>query len=101
MRFVASRGAACLHPFNALPYDFFEGGAVGRQETLKICCRLIDCCDEIWVFGISEGVLIELEYAGTTKPILSFIQDFDPEWRHFYDHYKKSHPKVLTTLRHD
>ena len=88
MRFVTERGYACLHPFKALPYEFFEGGAIGRDRTLVICCRLIEACDEFWVFGVSEGVLVELGHVlrynscnAKPKVIRLFVEEFDPEWR--------------------
>jgi hypothetical protein len=62
LEFIASRGHAPLHPFQALPYAFFEGGLPGREKTLEWCCRLIDICDEFWLFGLSDGTLFELRY---------------------------------------
>jgi hypothetical protein len=59
---ISNQGLAGLHPFNALPYRHFEGGAVGRQQTLEYCLRLIDISDEFWLFGISEGTLLELKH---------------------------------------
>ena len=34
-----------------------------RDEILKICFQLIDLCDEVWVYGESEGCSKEVEYA--------------------------------------
>src|SRR3989338_1130989 len=82
MEFVASKGMACLHPFNAFPYNYFEGGIIGRKKTLEMCCRLIDVCDEFWIFGISEGTLIETDYflkqnekLSHPKPIRVYIKE--------------------------
>lgn len=62
LKFVANHGHAPLHPFQAFPYDLFEGGKPGRERTLEWCCRLIDICDELWLFGISDGTLFEVNY---------------------------------------
>ena len=34
-----------------------------REEILQVCFRLIDICDEVWIYGDSEGCRMELEYA--------------------------------------
>lgn len=62
MDFIAFQGKGGLHPFNAFPYEYFEGGVIGRKDTIQMCCRLIDICDQFWLFGISEGTLTETEY---------------------------------------
>lgn len=62
LEFVVHHGQAPLHPFQAFPYDLFEGGKPGRERTLEWCCRLIDVCDELWLFGISDGTLFEVNY---------------------------------------
>jgi histidyl-tRNA synthetase len=36
-----------------------------RNEILKVCFQLIDLCDEVWVYGNSEGCNKEVEYANT------------------------------------
>jgi len=36
-----------------------------RDEILKVCFQLIDICDEVWVYGNSEGCNKEVEYANT------------------------------------
>lgn len=47
-----------------------------REEIMKICYHLIDICDEVWVFGISEGCLKEIEYAWKIgKPVKIFCED--------------------------
>lgn len=105
MRFVASFGKACLHPFNALPYQYFEGGTVGREESLKYCCRLVNICDEFWIFGISEGTLIETKHfldqnclLKVAKPLKVYIEEFDPEWQEYYQIYLPRFSLVLQRL---
>ena len=34
-----------------------------REEILQVCYRLIDICDEVWIYGDSEGCEKEREYA--------------------------------------
>lgn len=34
-----------------------------REEILKVCLRLIDICDEVWIYGDSEGCRKERAYA--------------------------------------
>lgn len=106
MDFVASRGKGGLHPFNALPYKYFEGGVLGRAKSLEICCRLIDICDEFDIYGISEGTLIELEYflnqnhlLRFSKPLGVYIKEFDEEWQRYYDLYEGRFGMVMAKLK--
>lgn len=97
--FVASKGKAPLHPFNALPYEYFEGGIVGREATLEACCRLIDVCDEFWLFGISEGTLVELEYFykkghEASKKLRFFHKQFDDESEKYTTLLQEKHAVV-------
>ena len=62
MEFVINKGKAPLQPFNALPIEYFETPEINRADTLALCCKLVDACDEFWIFGISEGTLTEAEY---------------------------------------
>ena len=81
LKYVSDSGQAPLHPFCALPYEFFEGGKIGREKTIEFCLRLIDAADELWLFGVSKGTLIELNYAhdiGT--PIQLLLPKYDPKW---------------------
>jgi hypothetical protein len=34
-----------------------------RESILRVCFRLIDICDEVWVYGDSEGCNEERDYA--------------------------------------
>ena len=34
-----------------------------REEILQVCYRLIDICDEVWIYGASEGCRKEKMYA--------------------------------------
>jgi hypothetical protein len=106
MKFVANLGKACLHPFKALPYDYYEGGCVGRDRTIEVCCKLIDACNEFAIFGISEGCLIELEYhlnlnarRKTPQPLLVFVKEFDPDWQKYFELFHDKYPCALTVLK--
>ncbi len=106
MKFVASFGKGCLHPFNALPYEYFEGGVIGREKSLDLCCRLIDVCDEFWLFGISEGTLLETEYffqknlqLSKPIPICVYIKEFDHEWQKYCSIYQDKFGPTLDQLQ--
>ena len=46
-----------LHLFSFMEDDNY------REHILQVCFRLIDICDEVWVYGGSEGCEKEREYA--------------------------------------
>ncbi|NGN65528.1 hypothetical protein G5C51_16690 [Streptomyces sp. A7024] len=79
---VVEGGHAPLNPFLAFPYPLFEGGPPGRERTLEWCCRLIDICDEVWLFGISAGTLFEVQHLlsrGRRKDLRDFTDVYDDE----------------------
>jgi hypothetical protein len=105
MKFVASLGKACLHPFMALPYEYYEGGCVGRDKTICVCCKLVEVCDQFAIFGISEGTLIELEYhldlnsrLKMPQALLVFIKEFDPEWQKYHAIFREKYPRAIQAL---
>jgi len=104
MNFVAEHGNACLHPFNAFPYDYFEGGKIGREKTLEWCCRLIDACDELWLFGISAGTLFEVDYLirrrGPSR-IRVYVNEFDSEWDSYCQKYSEEFPLAMAAVRRE
>lgn len=94
---IQEEGKLPLHPFVALPYERYEGNEnVGRNPTMEVCCRIIEICDEFWVFGISEGTLIELTWVlewnanhpTKAKTIRLLYEEFDPEWQKYYEQYR-------------
>jgi hypothetical protein len=86
MDFVTKEGNAPFHPFQAFPYERFEGGSIGREKTMEFCRRAISICDEVYLFGISKGTLDDInEGKRQQKPISEFVEKFDPEWRKYYD----------------
>ena len=86
MDFVSQEGNAPLHPFQAFPYERFEGGSIGRAKTMEFCRRAIGISDRVYLIGISEGALDDIiEGKNQKKPISQFVERFDPEWRKYYD----------------
>jgi hypothetical protein len=97
--FVTAQGLAPLHPFQAFEFKRYEGGPIGREKTLEFCYRLIDACDEMWMFGISDGTLAELSHALKTRPqIIHLHLEFDPEWRTYYEQLKPKYGDLLSEI---
>ncbi len=99
MELVEEKGQAPFHPFQAFPYELFEGGEPGRENTIKFCKRAIDICDQFWLFGVSKGTLTELNHAiEKEKQIKLFHEEFDPEWKEKYEELKEDFDKPLERL---
>ena len=100
MDYAISLGYAPFHPFKAFPYERFEGGPVGREQTMEFCKRAIDVCDLFALCGISEGTLEELNYAlRKNKPVKLFLEKFDPEWKKYYKKLKEKFGEPLEKLK--
>jgi len=86
-KFISDKGYLSYHPFQAMPYELYEGHPkVGRRKTMQVCLKEIRDKDEFWLFGVSEGTLEELVYAQSQgKPIQYHFKEFDNEWEQFYD----------------
>ena len=86
MDFVTNQSYAPLHPFQAFPYERFEGNPkIGRTKSMGWCLKLIDISDEFWMFGVSNGTLEEVAHATKIiKPVSLKFSGFDPEWKEFY-----------------
>lgn len=50
-------------PISPLHLFGFMDNDTHREEIMKVCYNLIDICDEVWVYGDSEGCRKEKEYA--------------------------------------
>jgi hypothetical protein len=50
-------------PISPLHLFSFMEDDLQREEILQVCFRLIDICDEVWVYGDSEGCRKEKTYA--------------------------------------
>lgn len=111
MLYVSKFDKACLHPFHALPYEYFEGGGISREDTMTFCCKLVDMCDEFWLFGISDGTMLETAYflernkeLRNPKPIRILINEFDLNWKTIlkknrqYKTIIKNYAKTLKTI---
>lgn len=96
MNFVTYRGCAPLHPFQALPYERFEGNPIiGRAKSMEWCLKLIEISDEFWMFGVSSETLEEVVYAKKiVKPVRLFL-DFDFEWKKYYQELKDKYENPL------
>lgn len=50
-----------ISPLHLFSYLDDEKGK--RESIVQVCYRLIDICDEVWVYGESEGCRLETSYA--------------------------------------
>jgi hypothetical protein len=74
--FVFQQGAVPLNPFRA--FDYFLGDRVDRDAVRRGNMRILEACDEVWVFGdtLADGVVIEIAQAARSgKPIRYFTID--------------------------
>ena len=99
MSFVSRHGGAPLHPFQAFPFGLYEGGPIGREKTMKFCRRLISISDEVWLFGVSEGTLEDLNHAVKIKKPIKLHLEFDPEWKRYYNKLKRKYGYPLGKLQ--
>ena len=96
---VTKKGYGPLHPFQAFEYERFEGGPIGRVATIEFCKRLIDVSDEFWMFGVSEGTLIELTHAlRNKKPVTLLLDEYDPEWKQYYQELGEKYNRPLEKI---
>ncbi|MEA5359784.1 hypothetical protein VA596_09565 [Amycolatopsis sp., V23-08] len=75
-QYVFEQGAVPLNPFRV--FDYFLGDRVGRDDVRGGNRRLIEACDEVWIFGdtLADGVLIEIAQATqSNKPVKYFTID--------------------------
>lgn len=110
--YVDNRISKWIHPLHSLPYEYFEGGGASREETMNFCCKLIDYCDEMWLFGISDGTLTELDYfLSRNRTYLEenklkiLVKEFDPNWKeilkknNIYEPLRTKHHEALKFLK--
>ncbi|MBU2522918.1 MAG: hypothetical protein KKE23_01355 [Nanoarchaeota archaeon] len=100
MDFVTDQDYAPLHPFQAFPYERFEGNPkIGRIKSMQWCLGLIDISDEFWMFGVSNGTLEEAVHAiKIKKPIRLKFDGFDNEWNKFYQELGKKYGNPIDHL---
>ena len=59
-----------LLPISPLHLFSFMKEDSNREEILRVCFRLINICDEVWIYGDSEGCRREAQYAKSVgKPV--------------------------------
>lgn len=65
---MKSVDAICKSLENVLPisplhlFSYMEDDS-HRREILEVCYRMIDMCDEVWIYGNSDGCFSEYKYA--------------------------------------
>lgn len=107
LKFARKKGFAPVNPFLCGDFQDFEGGIVGREGTLNWTLHLQRGCSWSGYFGISEGVMRELEDRlkwDKEKRIRVFYEDdngvpFDPEWHEQYEVLKNKYGDLLAQLR--
>jgi hypothetical protein len=50
-------------PISPLHLFSFMEDDLQRESILQVCFRLIDICDEVWIYGDSDGCRKESDYA--------------------------------------
>lgn len=97
-------GFAPVNPFGCGKYEFFEGGRMGRAKTLdfglSVQRRL---CGHTGVFGISDGVLGEVEdrlkWDKEKRIWIYYDAGFDPRWDSEYERLSKIRGDLFSVLR--
>ena len=95
-----------MNPFLCGDFSDFEGGLVGREGTLQWTLHLQRGCYWSGYFGISDGVMRELEDRlkwDREKRMRVFYDDagtpFDDKWAEEYERLKKVYGDLLAELR--
>ena len=107
INFARQKGFAPVNPFSCGDFRDFEGGSVGREGTLEWTLHLQRGCNWSGYFGISDGVMCELEDRlkwDKEKRIRVFYEDdscvpFDPLWLEEYEKLKGKYGDLLAELR--
>lgn len=105
--FARKKGFAPVNPFTCGDFQDFEGGAVGREGTLQWTLHLQRGCYWSGYFGISEGVMREIEDRlkwDPEKRMRVFYEDdagvlFDPQWNEEYARLGRKFGDLLAELR--
>ena len=107
IQFARKKGFAPVNPFLCGDFKDFEGGIVGREGTLEWTLHLQSGCHWSGYFGISEGVMRELQDRlkwDKEKRMRVFYEDdegkpFDEKWEQEYEVLKKKYGDLLAELR--
>lgn len=105
--FIRQKGFAPLNPFDCGDFQDFEGGIVGREGTLDWTLYLQRGCHWSGYFGISDGVMKELQDRlkwDKEKRIRVFYEDdkgkpFDEKWEQEYEVLKKKYGDLLAEFK--
>ncbi len=78
-------------PISPLHLFSFMENDDNREEILQVCFGLIDICDEVWIYGDSEGCEKERDYAlSRGKKVLNKCGDQNGETKQINSrNYKK------------
>ena len=107
VEFARKKGFAPVNPFTCGDFQDFEDGAVGREGTLQWTLHLQRGCYWSGYFGISEGVMREIEDRlkwDSENRMRIFYEDdagvlFDPQWNEEYARLSKKFGDLLAELR--
>ncbi len=71
-RRLAKQGLLPVSPLHM--FSFYDGeDHATREAILQVCFRLIEICDEVWVYGDSEGCRLEADYAKRIGKIVRHV----------------------------
>lgn len=98
-KIAGEAGYAPSVPFNVGPFKYFEGGAIGRAETLKFMIDYMNICGTVGIFGISEGVMGELKVALDQGKKIRVFPGLDPEWDSKYEELEPKYGDLFARLR--
>lgn len=73
-------GAVPIAPHLYFPQFFDDKKPAERMQAIEMGLELMDCCDEVWLFGfdISAGMQFELDHARETKvPVRLYDKDMN------------------------
>ncbi len=101
--FIRGQGHIPFDHRCGVPFEDFEEG-LGRERTLKFLIGTMHCCDMLWIFGCSEGVMGEwkaiLDISNTKAPCsIRVSAEFDPEWQEYYKMLSPKYGDLLTQVR--
>lgn len=99
--FIESQNCIPLHPFNALPLERYNYDRYSKKEIYKICFKLVDISDELWIFGLGSGSLKEWQRAkerGKHRRVA--LAYFDLQWKEYAkkEKYKRLYGEALTEV---
>lgn len=93
-RYVCRLGYLPLSPLHMFSFIDNENDYI-RHQIMKVCYKLINMSDEIWIFGNSEGCQKELKYARKhNKKIILFYQKTKHGYK-YYENLMKSNKEVI------